>query len=192
MKKPSKVVPRTKSNSKATPAGKNVKLAKKPSAKKSAERKQSPSVAKSSVTYFLLEEGALYRLTEFPGDYPIVEELKSSGMRDNGGIWERSNHARTEAEIGEYEPVVLKTKSLGQALLMGLKIATKSLTEFKVEFMPEGFDKSEYYQKGDEDCHFISETYLYNLIGKEDARSVLGRVRRIEKFLAGYLISGVK
>ena len=36
-----------------------------------------------------------------------------------------------------------------------------------------------------EGAPFISETYLYNLIGKEDARSVLGRFRRIKDALEG-------
>ena len=35
------------------------------------------------------------------------------------------------------------------------------------------------YEKTDEDCPFISEAYLYNLIGKQDARTLLALLRNI-------------
>lgn len=35
------------------------------------------------------------------------------------------------------------------------------------------------YQKGDEDCPFVSEAYLYNLLGKEDARTFLALLNNI-------------
>jgi len=35
------------------------------------------------------------------------------------------------------------------------------------------FKKSEYYEKDDEKAPFFSEAFLYNLLGKEDARTVL-------------------
>jgi len=35
------------------------------------------------------------------------------------------------------------------------------------------FKKSEYYEEGDEKAPFFSESFLYNLLGKEDARTVL-------------------
>ena len=38
---------------------------------------------------------------------------------------------------------------------------------------PRGFKSSEYYEKGDEDAPFFSEAFLYPLLGKDDARTVL-------------------
>ncbi len=40
------------------------------------------------------------------------------------------------------------------------------------------------YDEGDEAMPFFSEAFLYNLLGKDEARSVLGIVRRLSK-LAG-------
>jgi len=39
--------------------------------------------------------------------------------------------------------------------------------------------KSEMYDEGDEDAPFFSEAYLYNLLGKENARTVLAGLRQI-------------
>lgn len=49
------------------------------------------------------------------------------------------------------------------------------LFEFKLECVPRGFNKSvkDGYEKGDEKAPFFSEAFLYNLLGKEDARTVL-------------------
>jgi hypothetical protein len=35
------------------------------------------------------------------------------------------------------------------------------------------------YQEGDEGAPFFTETFLYNLLGKDEARSVIGIVRRL-------------
>lgn len=40
------------------------------------------------------------------------------------------------------------------------------------------------YAEGDENAPFFSEAFLYNLLGKDEARSVLAIVRRLSK-LAG-------
>lgn len=39
------------------------------------------------------------------------------------------------------------------------------------------------YSKGDEDAPFYSEAFLYNLVGKDDARTVLGSVERLAEIL---------
>lgn len=39
---------------------------------------------------------------------------------------------------------------------------------------------SKYYEDGDESTPFFSESYLYNLLGKEDARTVLAYLHRVE------------
>jgi len=53
--------------------------------------------------------------------------------------------------------------------------ALKELLEWKPEQfgLPNFFKKSGYYSKGDEDAPFFSEAFLYNLLGKEDARTLL-------------------
>ena len=38
---------------------------------------------------------------------------------------------------------------------------------------------NDYYSDGDEDCPFFSEAYLYNLLGKEDARTLLALMRPV-------------
>ena len=35
------------------------------------------------------------------------------------------------------------------------------------------------YSEGDEEAPFFSEAFLYNLVGKDEARSILGIVRRL-------------
>lgn len=40
------------------------------------------------------------------------------------------------------------------------------------------------YDEGDENAPFFSEAFLYNLVGKDEARSILGIVRRLSR-LAG-------
>lgn len=61
-----------------------------------------------------------------------------------------------------------------------IKSFFKKLLRFKVEGAPvRGFKSSGYYSKGDEEAPFYSEAYLYNLLGKDDARSVLGYLRSL-------------
>lgn len=61
-----------------------------------------------------------------------------------------------------------------------LKSFFKKLLRFKVESAPlRGFKSSDYYSKGDEDAPFYSEAYLYSLLGKDDARSVLAYLHSI-------------
>ena len=72
-----------------------------------------------------------------------------------------------------------KIKSKKQEILE----AVKRLADFKLEWQ---IDKERFpaffgegYEPGDEDCPFFSEGCLYNLVGKEDARTVLGLIRKI-------------
>jgi len=50
---------------------------------------------------------------------------------------------------------------------------------------PRGFKSSRHYVKGDENTPFFSEAYLYNLLGKEDARTILAMIDNII-IAAGY------
>jgi hypothetical protein len=60
--------------------------------------------------------------------------------------------------------------------------ALKSLYDLKLDGPPpRGFKSSEYYSNGDEDTPFFSEPYLYSLLGKDQARTVLSYVRSVAK-----------
>lgn len=59
--------------------------------------------------------------------------------------------------------------------------AVQLLSEFKCEGVPQGFREREGYEEGDEHRPFFTEAYLYTLIGKEDARTLLCRIKRVQK-----------
>ena len=60
------------------------------------------------------------------------------------------------------------------------KDALRSLGSFVVECKPFGFTvDNDYYEDGDETAPLMSEGFLYPLLGKEDARSVLARWREV-------------
>lgn len=58
--------------------------------------------------------------------------------------------------------------------------ALKELLDFHPEDQHLDRD-SDFYEAGDERAPFFSEAYLYNLLGKDDARSVLIGLRRVCK-----------
>ncbi len=56
--------------------------------------------------------------------------------------------------------------------------AVKKLEEFSIGYLPcFADDTRQGYEKGDEKAPFFSEAYLYNLMGKDAARTVLGQIR---------------
>lgn len=58
-----------------------------------------------------------------------------------------------------------------------VRTAVETLLTFTVGDKPMGFHRrNPYYEKGDEDAPFFSEAFLYPLLGKEDARTLLARV----------------
>ena len=67
--------------------------------------------------------------------------------------------------------------------------ALKDLMTMKLSYCPtDEFTKSDYYEEGDEDAPFFSEAYLYCLLGKDDARTVLaylGAVLRASGYALG-------
>lgn len=130
-------------------------------------------------TYTCLQSGDLY-LTAVP----LLD--KPATFRLRGGFWE---HHDVRDQIGhpEFDPVMFTTQDPIQALLFALKLATEDLEKFVVESKPEHFNKKNmYYKAGDEKCKFISEGFLYPLLGKEDARSVLGRFRKIQNLISAH------
>lgn len=56
-----------------------------------------------------------------------------------------------------------------------------------LDYMPDGEieldTESDMYEEGDEFAPFFTEAFLYNLVGKEAARSILVRVRPIRDLL---------
>jgi hypothetical protein len=63
-----------------------------------------------------------------------------------------------------------------------LSTAVDQLLKLTIERVPEQFSsENDMYEEGDERAPFFSEAYLYNLLGKDDARSVLSAVRQLLK-----------
>jgi hypothetical protein len=58
--------------------------------------------------------------------------------------------------------------------------AVKELYEWKPEYFQVSIDFKEngHYTEGDENAPFLSEKFLYNLLGKSDARTLLGLIKR--------------
>lgn len=83
-----------------------------------------------------------------------------------------------------YGEVEIETTKRSKIKAWALEQAVKNIKEFVVEDKPPGFDKHNiFYESGDENCRFISEGFLYPLLGKEDARSVLARFNRLESII---------
>lgn len=84
-----------------------------------------------------------------------------------------------------------RRRNQGQAARDGQSpVAVKTLSDAVRELLnynPNGdiwLDKeSGMYEEGDEYAPFFSETFLYNLVGKDSARSILGLVRQIKELL---------
>ena len=66
-----------------------------------------------------------------------------------------------------------------------LKTALKKILKLRLEGVPLHFTKLEGYAKGDERAPFFSEAFLYVLIGKQDARTVLAYLHNLIR-LAGF------
>lgn len=63
--------------------------------------------------------------------------------------------------------------------LFGNEEALKELLNWKPEYMDfKQFKKSEFYEEGDENSPFFTEAFLYNLLGKEDTRTLLSLLRK--------------
>jgi hypothetical protein len=66
--------------------------------------------------------------------------------------------------------------------------ALRAFLDFKPQDRPDWPRRAAYgkegYEKGDEDAPFYTEAYLYNLLGKEDARTLLMYERKARAALA--------
>jgi hypothetical protein len=62
-----------------------------------------------------------------------------------------------------------------------LQKAVSKLSNFQCESLPlSGFAGREGYEAGDEHRPFFTEAYLYNLLGKEDGRTLLALLHKVE------------
>ena len=59
--------------------------------------------------------------------------------------------------------------------------AVLRLLEYRPGFLPKTESSEDFYRDGDEKAPFFSEAYLYNLLGKEEARTLLALMRPIWK-----------
>ena len=59
------------------------------------------------------------------------------------------------------------------------KEQANDLLEFETGDLPASCKRGPMYEKGDEKQPFFSEAYLYNLLGKEDARTLLALMRPV-------------
>lgn len=124
-----------------------------------------------------------------------IKKVKYIGTRDGqlfrvegsrtcwlmNGMWE---DYRGKVEDRDFDPVEIRTESKEEIRMFALQRAVQALEEYKCEFKPSSFNsRNPFYEKGNEEAEFISEGFLYPLLGKEDARSVLSRVQRIKSAL---------
>lgn len=66
-----------------------------------------------------------------------------------------------------------------------LRATLKKLLALKLEGVPEHFRKLSGYTKGDEEAPFFNEGFLYPLLGKDNARTVLARIKDLIR-VAGF------
>ena len=61
------------------------------------------------------------------------------------------------------------------------KNAVLRILSYRPGFLPKTEFSEDFYQNGDENAPFFSEVYLYNLLGKEEARTLLALMRPVWK-----------
>lgn len=58
--------------------------------------------------------------------------------------------------------------------------ACEALADYAPNFLPDScMDEEDGYEKGDENAPFFSEAYLYNLLGKDEARNLRALVHAV-------------
>lgn len=109
------------------------------------------------------------------GDASVAARAAARDCRDDGV------DLRVAAGMAQLQTALVKRGAAHEAAaalagLKGLRVGDEiecDLTE------------SEYYEAGDEEAPFFTESFLYPLLGKEAARSVLYRFKDLEKALGG-------
>jgi len=95
-------------------------------------------------------------------------------------IW--SERIPVHPDAASRDDIVILTSELMEARhkLVSINDAVNKLLNFSIGYFPVMADPNkEGYEKGDEKAPFFSETYLYNLMGKGEARTVLSFIRRL-------------
>ncbi len=96
--------------------------------------------------------------------------------RLSNGVWEERRLDGYKIELETIKKTEIKSWALKKSMTL--------FKEFVVESKPEHFNKENiYYDAGDETAPFISEGFLYPLLGKEDARSVLYYIRKLDSVI---------
>lgn len=114
---------------------------------------------------------------------------------DKAANWYVFRHGRWDIQCVYWKSgsmpgwIVSEHRSLGGARRRALRDWVKSFYELKLpDASFEGFNSNNmYYESGAENSPFWSEKFLYALLGKEDARTVLARLRRLEDISEAYL-----
>lgn len=92
----------------------------------------------------------------------------------------REDQARKRAVEGATEALLQAVQRRAAQTGEAREHALRRLEAFVVESKPFGFtDANDFYEPGDEDAPLMSEGFLYPLLGKEDARTVLALWRAV-------------
>lgn len=136
-----------------------------------------------TTTFFGLEDGTIFKVVHIL--HSTNKRRKIDQMRLAGENWAHDN-----SDFTKYAPTEIETTSSRDIQLWALQKTFDKLRELVVDDKPPHFNsKNPMYSKGDEDAPFISEGFLYPLLGKEDARTVLAYCYRLETCLKKFIWS---
>ena len=83
------------------------------------------------------------------------------------------------------KPLTIQQQKIKNALIRLLQLHTESIP------FATNRRQNPMYEKGDEAAPFFTETFLYNLVGKDDARTILHAVDQLGEAL-GYDVDGLR
>lgn len=85
----------------------------------------------------------------------------------------------SDAEVRAAEAAERNSRRLDRA-----RSILKDFAKLQIEVKPKSFTKrNDMYSPGDEDAPFLSEGFLYPLLGKGDARNVLHYIKQLQAAL---------
>lgn len=102
----------------------------------------------------------------------LTEEFKQRALDRGEGCWWPDNWANHDGEPPTYDEVVAHLLRLNELRLYALDHVLKERPG---------------YEEGDENSPFYSERYLYPLMGKEDARTILATLKTTMRMLEALL-----
>lgn len=96
--------------------------------------------------------------------------------KDDGYAWKYE----LRWEESKYNPILLCSQNEEEVRITAVKQVLLEFMQFRVQDKPTNFNKdNEFYTGEEHKCAFFTEGFLYALLGKEDARSVLIRVSKL-------------